>query len=196
MSRRNEVATLLLVGIAAIPGCGGRSRVDSLDSSGVSGDSSLGGGVPSTDTRSVMGGSGTLAAGSTGNGGRSTAGQAGAADGGIATHSPHDAGGAPTEAVGAASGQGAGAAAGASEGSACSSPVGQYAACTGTCGCLPKTQRPEITREVAINECGSATMVVIKGASVYAWGETAELSADGTELKWMDGSIWIRGCDE
>jgi hypothetical protein len=76
----------------------------------------------------------------------------------------------------------------------CASPIGRYDACVGTCGCMPKTQSPQITKDSAINECGDVTPAKIVGTVVSAWGETAQLSADGTALFWADGSAWGRHC--
>ena len=134
----------------------------------------------------------------TSNGGTSDSGTSngGTSDSGSAGVPIDESAGAPTEGVGGASGQGSSGSAGSPEGRACSSPVGEYEACTGSCGCLPKSQRPEITPESAINECGDVTPDSINGVIVFAWGESADLSADGTKLTWMDGSVWVRSCDE
>lgn len=74
------------------------------------------------------------------------------------------------------------------------SPVGQYDACEGTCGCQPKTQAPVVTENAVINECGQSSGASITGNTVtaFAWNESATLSEDGTTLSWQDGSNWIR----
>jgi hypothetical protein len=48
----------------------------------------------------------------------------------------------------------------------------------------------------AINECGYESAVFISGRVVTApaWGESAELSPDGTTLQWEDGARWVRAC--
>jgi hypothetical protein len=76
-----------------------------------------------------------------------------------------------------------------------SSPLGAYASCVGTCGCAPKVGMPRITLTQAINECGDATSATVTSAGVQAWGESAQLSADGTLLNWADGSTWVRECN-
>ena len=77
----------------------------------------------------------------------------------------------------------------------CASPIGEYSSCTGTCGCMPKTRRPAITADSAINECGQATAATVAAGTVTAWGESAHLSSDGTMLIWDDGAVWVRTCE-
>src|SRR6185295_4378104 len=76
----------------------------------------------------------------------------------------------------------------------CASPVGAYSACEGICGCGTVTQGPEVFTNSVTNECGQTTAAIISGNTVTAWGMQATLSADGTELLWPNGSIWVRTC--
>lgn len=77
----------------------------------------------------------------------------------------------------------------------CASPIGVYSACQGTCGCGPPIVSPVISTDSATNECGWTTAAIISGNTVTAWGMQATLSANGTELIWPDGSIWVRTCN-
>ena len=76
----------------------------------------------------------------------------------------------------------------------CGSPVGAYSACEGICGCGTVTQGPEAFTNSVTNECGQTTSAIISGNTVTAWEMQATLSADGTQLIWPNGSIWIRTC--
>jgi hypothetical protein len=60
---------------------------------------------------------------------------------------------------------------------------------------MPKTGRPKITGDSAINECGQAAPATVSSGTVTAWGESAHLSPDGTTLTWDDGAVWVRTCE-
>jgi cysteine-rich repeat protein len=78
----------------------------------------------------------------------------------------------------------------------CGSPVGAYSACEGICGCGTVTQGPEVSTNSVTNECGQTTSAIISGNTVTAWEMHATLSADGTQLIWPNGSIWVRTCTQ
>jgi hypothetical protein len=77
---------------------------------------------------------------------------------------------------------------------ACASPLGIYDRCEGTCGCRPKTQRPQVAETSVTNECGGPSDALVTGNTVYAYQESATLSSDGQTLSWADGSRWVRSC--
>jgi hypothetical protein len=76
----------------------------------------------------------------------------------------------------------------------CSSPIGPYHACVGTCGCQPRITAPVVGPSSVANECGQPSAATITGRMVSAYNETATLSPDGTMLVWQDGSVWVRSC--
>ncbi len=157
------------------PIAAGASQEPSIGEAGAGGESTAGQPDGGFGGAAVAGSGGAVVAGS---GGAAVAGSGGAAVAGS--------GGAPS--VGFAG------AAGTATATGCASPIGQYDVCVGACGCMPKTQSPLITMDSAINECGAVTPASIAGTVVSAWGETAQLSADGTALDWADGSVWVRQC--
>jgi hypothetical protein len=176
----------------AVGGCAGNSASRLNEQGGSSGTAGASGGAPNIQGGASGGGgvSGGKAGGGAETGGAN--GEAGAAGAG----GEAGIGGAGGEAgIGGADGEAGAGGAGGGGASSCGSPIGNYTSCTGSCGCSPKVRAPEITAEQAINECGGTSAATVTGATVNAWGESAQLSADGTKLAWSDGSVWVRQCN-